>query len=123
MDIPKNPSAPALPLDKLPNVSDLDKLIAESEEAIKRLDSLQRRADMPLTQRLRRHFHKNSPHLINVLLAGSVLVVAMGRLQQKHEFQVGAGARVGQACPVKRRVAQARQVAHSMGGQRSSSAA
>ena len=69
--------------------TDLDKLIQESEEAIKRLDAIQqRRQNTPIWQRITRHFHKNSPHLLNVMLAGSVLAVALGRLGQKHEHQV-----------------------------------
>jgi hypothetical protein len=69
--------------------AELDKLIAESEAAIKRLDAIQQRKQgTPIWQRITRHFHKNSSHLINVMLAGSVLAVALGRLAQKHEHQV-----------------------------------
>lgn len=71
--------------------SELDKLIAESEAAIKRLDELQqRKQSTPFLQRIGRHLHKNSPYLINVLLAGSVLAVALGRLVQKQEHKVRA---------------------------------
>lgn len=71
--------------------TELDKLIAESEAAIKRLDELQqRKPSTPFLQRIGRHLHKNSPYLINVLLAGSVFAVALGRLIQKQEHQVRA---------------------------------
>lgn len=69
--------------------SDLDKLIAESEEAIKRLDAIQKqRHNTPLLQRIKNHFSKNSAHFTNVLLAGSCLAVALGRLAQKQDHQV-----------------------------------
>ena len=65
---------------------DLDKLIQESEDALKRLDALQKKK--PLLDRVKIHFQRNNAHLINILLAGSVLAVALGRLGQKHEYQV-----------------------------------
>lgn len=68
-------------------MSNLDRLIAESEDAIKRLDALQSKRS--ILQRVKDHFRKNSAHLTNVLLAGSVLAVALGRLAQKQEHQVG----------------------------------
>jgi hypothetical protein len=65
---------------------DLDKLIQESEDALKRLDALQKKK--PFLERVKIHFQRNNAHLINILLAGSVLAVALGRLGQKHEYQV-----------------------------------
>ena len=65
---------------------DLDKLIQESEDALKRLDALQKKK--PLLDRVKIHFQRTNAHLINILLAGSVLAVALGRLGQKHEYQV-----------------------------------
>ncbi len=71
------------------DLSELDKLIKESEAAIQRLDDVQKaRHNAPLMDRVRRHLHKNSPHLLNVLMAGTVLVVALGKLDQKHKHQV-----------------------------------
>lgn len=71
--------------------SDLDKLIKESEEAIQRLDAIQKaRHNTPLLERIRSHFVRNKAHVSNVLLAGTVLVVALGRLGQKQEFEVGS---------------------------------
>ena len=84
----------------------LDKLIQESEDAIRRLEDIQKRKSAqstPILRRISQHFHKNSPHLLNVLLAGSVLVVALGRLGQKHEYQVQCAlgpCRVGVAPPL-----------------------
>ena len=67
-------------------MADLDKLIKESEDALKRLDALQKKR--PFMERVKLHFQRNNAHMINILLAGSVLVVAMGRLGQKHEYEV-----------------------------------
>lgn len=68
---------------------DLDRLIRESDEAIQRLDAIQKaRHNAPLLQRVRNHFARNSAHLANVLLAGTVLAVALGRLAQKQEHEV-----------------------------------
>lgn len=69
----------------------LDRLIADSEDAIKRLDVLyERKKKAPLLQRVKAHLSKHSVHLTNVLLAGTVFVVAVGRLQQKLQFEVRA---------------------------------
>lgn len=71
------------------DLSELDKLIKESEAAIQRLDDVQKaRHNTPLLERMRRHLHKNSPHLLNVLMAGTVLAVVLGRLDQKQKHQV-----------------------------------
>lgn len=71
------------------DLSELDKLIKESEAAIQRLDEVQNaRHNAPLLDRVRRHLHKNSPHLLNVVMAGAVLVVALGRLDQKYKHRV-----------------------------------
>lgn len=67
--------------------ADLDKLIQESEEAIKRLDTLQNKnKGLPITQRLSRHVAKYGSNLLSVALAGSVLVVAVSRLSDKWSF-------------------------------------
>ncbi|PRW20447.1 hypothetical protein C2E21_9012 [Chlorella sorokiniana] len=67
---------------------DLDRLIQESEAAIQRLDAIQKaRHDAPLWERVRSHFARNKAHVTNVLLAGTVLVVALGRLGQKQEHE------------------------------------
>jgi len=68
---------------------DLDRLIRESEEAIQRLDAIQKaRHNAPLLERVRAHFARNKAHVSNVLLAGTVLAVALGRLGQKQEHEV-----------------------------------
>ncbi len=70
-------------------VSELDKLIKESEEAIKRLEAAQSgHRGIPFTQRLANHVKKNSSSFINIALTGSVLVVALGRLAQKQQHEV-----------------------------------
>lgn len=67
----------------------LDRLIADSEEAIKRLDVLyERKKKAPFLQRVKAHLSKNSVHLTNVLLAGTVFVVAVGRLDQRQRHEV-----------------------------------
>lgn len=69
---------------------DLDRLIKESEEAIQRLDAIQKaRHNAPLLERVRNHFARNKAQVTNLLLAGTVLAVAMGRLGQKQEHEVG----------------------------------
>lgn len=70
-------------------VQDLDQLIKESEEAIKRLEAAQRGGrGLPLSQRIAKHLKKNSSSFINIALTGSVLVVALGRLSQKYQHEV-----------------------------------
>ena len=72
--------------------NELDRLIAESEEAIKRLESMEKRGrGLPLTARLAGHMRRHGATLVNIGLAASVLAVAIGRLHQKYEFQVGGG--------------------------------
>lgn len=81
--------------------SDLDRLIKESEEAIQRLDAIQKaRHNTPLLERIRSHFARNKAHVSNVLLAGTVLAVALGKLGQKQEFEVGSLAWGGLFSPV-----------------------
>lgn len=76
---------------------DLDRLIKESEEAIQRLDAIQKaRHNAPLLERVRNHFARNKAQVTNLLLAGTVLAVAMGRLGQKQEHEVG-----GRVCIVQ----------------------
>jgi hypothetical protein len=71
-----------------PSVGDLERLIAESEESIKRLDQLQKRPTFG--QRASAHLRKHGNNLVSAALAGSVLVVAVGRLTQKYQHEVGA---------------------------------
>lgn len=74
-------------------LTELDRLIKESEEAINRLEAAQRGSKgVPLPQRLAAHIKKNSSAFINILMAGSVLVVALGRMVQKAEFEVRGAA-------------------------------
>jgi hypothetical protein len=70
-------------------VGDLDRLILESEESIKRLEELQKRPSVSLGQRATRHFRKHGGNIVNAALAGCVFVVALGRLSQKYQYQVG----------------------------------
>lgn len=68
--------------------TELDKLIKESEEAIQRLERLERGGQgVPLGARISGHLRRHGSTLINIGLAASVLAVAMGRLGQKYEFQ------------------------------------
>jgi hypothetical protein len=71
------------------DTSSLDELIRESEEAIKRLEAAQLGTKgLPLSQRINLHLRKNSSAFINIMMAGSVLVVAVGRLAQKQQHEV-----------------------------------
>lgn len=86
------------PPPRLPSTGDeLDKLIKASEESIKRLEQLQnQKRSLPFTQRVSNHFRKHGNNLISTALAGSVFVVALGRLNQKYEYQASGG---GERCP------------------------
>lgn len=70
------------------NMNSLDELIAESERSLKRLEQLQKKKDLSIGQRFSSHLKRNSGHLINVALAGSVFVVALSRLNEKYSHQV-----------------------------------
>ena len=66
----------------------LDKLIADSERALKRLEQLDNNKKLPLTKRASRHFSRNSSNLLNIALAGGVFAVAVSRLHEKYAHQV-----------------------------------
>ena len=69
---------------------DLESLIRKTEAAIGRLDAVEKGSKLPLMQRLAGHMRRNGGNLASALLAASVLAVAVGRLNQKYEYQVGA---------------------------------
>lgn len=71
-------------------MENLDKLIAESEQSLARLESLQNKANAGVGQRVSSHMKRNSGHMINVILAGSVFVVALSRLNDKYAHQVSS---------------------------------
>jgi hypothetical protein len=71
-----------------PSMENLDKLIAESEQSLARLESMQNKANQGIGQRMSSHMKRNSGHMINVILAGSVFVVAISRLNEKYAHQV-----------------------------------
>lgn len=81
------PSPPGPGTGKM-GMENLDKLIAESEQSLARLDNLQNRANAGIGQRFSSHMKRNSGHMINVILAGSVFVVALSRLNEKYAHQV-----------------------------------
>jgi hypothetical protein len=66
----------------------LDELIAESERSLKRLESMENTANRSAGQRINAHVKRNSGHMINIILAGSVFVVALSRLNDKYAHQV-----------------------------------
>ena len=67
----------------------IDKLIEESELSLQRLEQLQKKNDRSYTQRASSHVKRNSNHMINLALAGSVFVVALSRLNDKYAYEVG----------------------------------
>jgi hypothetical protein len=72
------------------DISELDKLIKESEAAIERLEAAQKEhRGLPLSKRVSNHLRRNSNHFIYMALSGSLMVVAMGRLSQKYQYEVG----------------------------------
>ena len=63
--------------------------ISESlNKTLERIDTLKKRSDVSWSSRFRQHLAKNNQHLTSIILAGCVLAVAGGRLQQKNEFEV-----------------------------------
>jgi hypothetical protein len=66
----------------------LDELIAESERSLKRLESMEKSANRSTGQRINAHVKRNSGHMINIILAGSVFVVALSRLNDKYAHEV-----------------------------------
>ncbi len=67
----------------------LDELIAESERSLKRLESMEKSANRSTGQRINAHVKRNSGHMMNIILAGGVFVVALTRLNDKYAYQVG----------------------------------
>ena len=66
----------------------LDRLISQSEEALQRIENLKSgRSSQSAGQRAVAHLTKHGSHIINLALAGCVLVVAYGQvtLKRKHE--------------------------------------
>lgn len=66
----------------------LDELIAESERSLKRLETMENNANRTRGQRINAHMKRNSGHIINIILAGSVFVVALSRLNDKYAHEV-----------------------------------
>lgn len=65
-------------------------------ETVQRIDTIQQGRQLPLTSRIARHFKTQSGSLINVVLTASVLAVALGKWQQKQQYQVQKN-----SCPLK----------------------
>lgn len=54
---------------------------------MKRLEQLDQAAKAPAATKLRRHVSRNSTHLMNVALAGGLVVLAISRLNEKKAYQ------------------------------------
>ena len=69
-----------------------EKKLSEISESLnknlERIDTLKKQSDVSWSGRFRQHLAKNNHHLTSIILAGCVLAVAGGRLQQKNEFEV-----------------------------------
>lgn len=57
-------------------------------KTLNRIETLQKQSKVPWTAKFRQHLSKNNQQLHSIILAGCVLAVAAGRLQQKSEFEV-----------------------------------
>ena len=56
--------------------------------ALQRIETLQKQGKTSWLSRFRQNLAKNNQHLHSIILAGCVFAVALGRLQQKSEFEV-----------------------------------
>lgn len=68
----------------------IDRLIAESEVSIKRLEQLSKKLDEPKgpwRDRVVSHVRKNSNTFVNLALSGFVLAIALSRLNDKYSQQ------------------------------------
>jgi hypothetical protein len=74
----------------MPDTKRLDEISRDLGDTMQRIDDLQRRRNLPWTVRLRNHMGRSSSHLANIVLAGCILAVAAGRLNQQHEHEVSA---------------------------------
>lgn len=73
-----------------------DQKIAELKrqlgETVQRIDTIQQGRQLSLAGKISHHFKTQGGSLINVVLTASVLAVALGKMQQKAQFQVKGGA-------------------------------
>ena len=74
----------------MPDAKRLEEISQRLEDTMQRIDTLQSRKTLPWTVRLRNHMGRSSSHLANIVLAGCILAVAAGRLNQQHEHEVRA---------------------------------
>jgi hypothetical protein len=68
--------------------AELNRLIQESEAAIKRVESLQKAKNAPIGPKVVKHVKKQRNNLANVVLAGTLFGVAYLRLHDKWGHQV-----------------------------------
>ena len=66
--------------------ADLQKLRAQVADNIRKIDSTLNRS---WWERTRAHLHRNSNALVNVTLAGCLMVISFGRLQVWRQLEVG----------------------------------
>lgn len=67
----------------------LQQLAAELDEAIKRVDNMQKKSQsMSVSSRVSKHMDKHGAILVNVLLAGAACILAFQKLQLKRELEV-----------------------------------
>jgi flagellar hook-basal body complex protein FliE len=67
----------------------LQQLANELNEAIKRVDALQRRSqNMSWTARIGKHVDRHGAVLVNVIMAGTALLLAVQKVQLKNELEV-----------------------------------
>ena len=67
----------------------ITELSTQLGDTVKRIEELQNNQAQGLN--VRGHFRKQGGLLLNVTLAGCILAVAVGRLEQKAEYQVVPG--------------------------------
>lgn len=80
-------------------LADIDKAIKDVERQLKWVEEAQRHnRGLTWDQRLARSLRKHRASYVDVALAATLMAVAVGRLTQKYEHEVGSQCRKGAGC-------------------------
>jgi len=66
---------------------DVDALLKDSEEALKRIEAIEQRNNAPWTVKIQRHVKRNSHRLVNLGLAAGLVGLSLVRYQEKYAQQ------------------------------------
>lgn len=92
---------------------DVDALLKDSEEALKRIEAIEQRKNAPWTLKIQRHVKRNSHHLVNLGLAAGLVGLSLVRYHEKYAQQDNIAALQGRINEIEEKLHQANEHARA----------